>query len=155
MTVTPKKSIKLIAQNKKASHNYHLLERFEAGIVLVGSEVKSLRDGKVNIKDGFARVKDNEVWLEKVHISEYPLANIQNHVPERRRKLLLKRSEINKLIGHSVEKGLTIIPVKLYFKDGRAKVEIALAKGKKLYDKREDIKKKQAVRELSRQFRNR
>jgi SsrA-binding protein len=147
----PKKTdgIKIIAPNKKASHNYHLLERFEAGLVLVGSEVKSLRDGKVNLKDGYARIKDGEVWLEKVHISEYPMANIQNHEPIRPRKLLLKRSEIHKLYGKTQEKGLTLIPTKIYFKNGRAKVEIALAKGKKLYDKREDMRKKESRKVIS------
>ena len=145
--------IKIIAQNKKASHSYHLLERFEAGIALLGSEVKSLRDGKVNLKDGYARLKNVEVYLENVHISEYKMANILNHKPLRSRKLLLNRSEINKLIGRTNERGLTIVPTKMYFKNGRAKIEIALAKGKKIYDKREDIKKRQATRDIERGLR--
>lgn len=146
-------SIKIIAQNKKASHNYHLLDRFEAGLVLFGSEVKSLRDGKVNLKDGFGRIKNGEAYLENVHISEYPMANRMNHPPIRSRKMLLKHSEINKLRGRTMERGLTIVPTKLYFKEGIAKVEIALAKGKKIYDKREEIRKKQAGREMARGLR--
>ena len=149
-----KSNIKIVVVNKKASHNYHLMERFEAGLILVGSEVKSLRDAKVNLTDGYARIKDGEAWLESVHISEYPMANIQNHVPTRRRKLLLNRSELNKLIGKTQEKGLTLIPTKIYFKEGRAKVEIALAKAKKLFDKREEMKKKEANKYMSRELKS-
>ncbi len=147
------KAQKLIAQNKKASHNYHLLERFEAGIVLKGSEVKSLRDGKVNLKDGYCTILDGEVWLKNIHINEYKMANILNHDPLRSRKLLLKTSEIHKLINKTQEKGLTAVPTKIYFKNGRAKVEIALAKAKKMFDKRESLHKRQADREIQRQMR--
>lgn len=148
-----KKAIKIIAQNRKASHNYHLLERFEAGLVLLGTEVKSLRDGKANLSDGYVRLKESEPYLENVHINEYKMANVFNHKPLRSRKLLLNKAEIHKLLGRTKERGLTIVPVRLYFKDGRAKVEIALAKGKKLYDKREDIRKRQASREMQRGLR--
>lgn len=153
--MAPKNGIKLIAQNRKASHSYHLFEKFEAGIILVGSEVKSLRDGKANLKDGYCLVKGGEVYLDNVHISEYKMANIQNHNPTRRRKLLLKASEINKLLGKTKERGLTIVPTRLYFKGGRAKIEIALAKAKKKYDKREALQKKQVSREMERHLKRR
>jgi len=145
--------VKLIARNKAASHNYELLEKFEAGLVLTGSEVKSLRMGKANLKNAFGQVKNGEVWLKDCHIAEYPFATNANHHPERERKLLLHKREIKRLIGQLREKGLSLIPLRLYFRDGRAKVELALAKGKKAYDKRQDIKRRESERDIARQWR--
>lgn len=139
--------IKILADNRRARREYHFLETFEAGIVLSGPEVKSARAGKIQLKDGHAVVKDGEVWLYNVHISHYEQANRWNGNPVTVRKLLLHKREINRLIGKTREKGLTLIPAKVYLKGGRIKVEIALAKGKQLYDKREDIKKREADRE--------
>ena len=133
--------------NRQAFHNYHVIETFEAGMALQGTEVKAIREGKVNLKDSYGLVKNGEVWLLNCHISPYSHGNRMNHDPLRTRKLLLHRSEIRKLIGKTTEKGLTLVPLKIYFKNGRAKCEIALAKGKKLYDKRETEKKKTADRE--------
>ena len=143
---------KNIAVNRKARHEYSILQTLETGIVLVGTEVKSLREGKANLVDSFALIQNNEVWLLGLHISEYKQGNINNHIPTRDRKLLLNRSEIRKLIGKTKEKGLTLIPLRLYFKNGRVKVEIALAKGKKVYDKRRDIAKKDFQREQERRI---
>ncbi len=143
---------KNIAVNRKARHEYSILQTIEAGIVLVGTEVKSLREGKANLVDSYALIKNNEVWLLSLHISEYKQGNINNHNPTRDRKLLLNRSEIRKLIGKTKEKGLTLVPLRLYFKNGRVKVELALAKGKKVYDKREDIAKRDYQREQERRF---
>lgn len=142
--------IKIIAENRKARFHYHFLETFEAGLVLQGSEVKSLREGKANLGDAYAIIQNGEVFLLKCHISPYaPAANL-NHEPLRTRKLLLNRREVDKLIGGLEEKGLTLVPTKLYFKEGRAKVELALAKGKQLFDKRESLKKKESRRSISR-----
>lgn len=143
---------KNITVNRKATHEYAILQTFEAGIVLVGTEVKSLRQGKANLVDGYAKLEMNEVWLVNVNISEYTQGNINNHDPRRERKLLLNRSEIRKLIGKTKEKGLTLIPLRLYFKNGKVKVELALAKGKKVYDKRRDIAKKDFQREQERRI---
>ena len=143
---------KNIAVNRKARHEYAILQTFEAGIVLVGTEVKALRQGKASLVDGYAKLEKNEVWLVNVHINEYTQGNINNHDPKRERKLLLNRSEIRKLIGKTKEKGLTLIPLRLYFKNGKVKVEIALAKGKKVYDKRRDIAKKDFQREQERRI---
>lgn len=143
---------KNITVNRKASHEYHFLQTFEAGIVLVGTEVKSLRQGKANLVDGYAKIENGEVWLVNAHISEYTQGNINNHDPRRERKLLLKKNEIRKLIGKTKEKGLTLIPLRLYFKNGKVKVELALAKGKKIYDKRRDIAKKDFQREQERKI---
>ena len=143
---------KNIAVNRKARHEYTILQTFEAGIVLVGTEVKSLREGKANLVDSYALLKNGEIWLLSLHISEYKQGNINNHIPTRDRKLLLNKSEIRKLIGKSKEKGLTLVPLRLYFKNGKAKVEIALAKGKKVYDKRHDIAKKDFEREQERRI---
>ena len=143
---------KNIAVNRKARHEYAILQTFEAGIVLVGTEVKSLRQGKANLVDGYAKLEMNEVWLVNVNISEYTQGNINNHDPRRERKLLMNRSEIRKLIGKTKEKGLTLIPLRLYFKNGKVKVELALAKGKKVYDKRRDIAKKDFQREQERRI---
>lgn len=143
---------KNIAVNRKARHEYAILQTFEAGIVLVGTEVKSLREGKANLVDSYALIKNNEIWLLSLHISEYKQGNINNHIPTRDRKLLMNRSEIRKLIGKTKEKGLTLIPLRLYFKNGKVKVELALAKGKKVYDKRESIAKKDLQRDQERKF---
>ena len=143
---------KNITVNRKARHEYTILQTFEAGIALQGTEVKSLRQGKANLVDGYAKIENGEVWLVSVHISEYTQGNINNHDPVRSRKLLLKKSEIRKLIGKTKEKGLTLIPLRLYFKNGKVKVELALAKGKKVYDKRRDIAKKDFQREQERRI---
>ncbi len=143
---------KNITVNRKARHDYHILQSYEAGIVLVGTEVKALREGKANLVDSYATIKSGEVWLVGAHISEYKQGNINNHNPTRDRKLLLNKSEIRKLIGKTKEKGLTLIPLRLYFKKGRVKVELALAKGKKSYDKRETIAKRDFQREQERKI---
>jgi SsrA-binding protein len=136
-----------IAENRKALHDYHILETYEAGIVLLGTEVKSIREGRVNLRDSFARVEKGEVWLYNVNISSYSHRGYADHEPLRQRKLLMHRDEIRKLIGRTVEKGMTLVPLRLYFKSGRVKVSIGLAKGKKDYDKRETIKRREADRE--------
>jgi SsrA-binding protein len=138
---------KLIAQNKKARHDYHIEDTYEAGLVLQGTEVKSLRMGRASLVDGFAEVDDHEIWLHGVHIPEYAQGTWTNHSARRKRKLLLNRSEIDKIERRVSEKGLTIVPLSLYFKDGRAKVEIALARGKKSWDKRQTLREKTADRE--------
>ena len=142
-----------VATNRQASHRYHLLERWECGLVLQGTEVKALRDGKAQIKDGYASVRDGEVWLHNVHIPPYGPASRENHEPERPRKLLMHKHEIDRLIGKTREKGLTLVPTRLYFKDGRAKVEIALARGKDVGDKRQSIKEREMKREMERAIR--
>jgi len=141
---------KLIAQNKKARHDYHLEDVYEAGLVLTGTEVKSLRAGRASLVDAYARIKDGEVWLEGAHIPEYDQGSWTNHEPRRPRKLLLHRDEIAKLIGKTKESGQTLIPLSLYFKDGKAKVEIALARGKRAYDKRQTLAARDAEREIAR-----
>lgn len=143
---------KNITVNRKASHEYHILQTIEAGIALVGTEVKSLRQGKANLVDGYAKIENGEVWLVNVNISEYTQGNINNHDPRRDRKLLLNRSEIRKLVGKTKEKGLTLVPLRLYFKNGKVKVELALAKGKKVYDKRESIAKRDFQRQQERRI---
>jgi SsrA-binding protein len=142
---------KVVATNRKAFHDYHIEDRFEAGLVLRGTEVKSLREGRVNLQDSYASVDDGEVFLHHCHISPYSHGNIMNHDPLRTRKLLLHRKEINKLIGQTQQKGLTLVPLRIYFSPrGHAKVELALAKGKKQYDRREAIKEREAGREVER-----
>ncbi|SCK21061.1 SsrA-binding protein SmpB [Streptomyces sp. WMMB 322] len=141
---------KLIAQNKKARHDYHILDTYECGIALTGTEVKSLREGRASLVDGFAQLDDGEVWLHNVHIPEYAQGTWTNHSARRKRKLLLHRYEIDKLIGKTQETGHTLVPLQLYFLNGRAKVEIALAKGKKEYDKRHALREKQDRRESDR-----
>ena len=143
---------KLIANNKKAYHDYFILEKYEVGLVLHGTEVKSLRMGKCSIKESFIRVEDGEMYIYGMHISPYEKGNIFNKDPLRVRKFLLHKSEINKLIGKTKEKGMAIVPLKVYFKGSLVKVEIGLAKGKKLYDKRQDIAKKDQRREAERDF---
>ena len=138
---------KLVAQNKKARHDYHIEDTFEAGMVLQGTEVKSLRAGRASLVDGFAEVDSHEVWLHGVHIPEYTQGTWTNHAARRKRKLLLNRTEIDKIERRVSDKGLTIVPLSLYFKDGRAKVEIALARGKKTWDKRHALAERQADRE--------
>lgn len=146
---------KLVAQNKKAFHDYHIEERYEAGVVLTGTEIKSIRTGKVNMRDSFAQVRRGEVFLHNMHISPYEQGNRYNHEPLRTRKLLMNRQEINKLIGMIKEKGYTLVPIKIYLKNGLAKVQIALAKGKKEYDKRESIKQRDAKREMAKAIKER
>jgi SsrA-binding protein len=144
-----------VASNRQASFRYNLLERFEAGLVLTGTEVKSLRDGKAQLKDSYAMVRDGEVWLFGVYIPPYGPASRENHEPERPRKLLLHKREIERLVGRTHERGLTLIPTRMYFAGprSRAKVEIALAKGKDLYDKRETIRKRDMTRDIQRELR--
>ncbi len=142
--------VKTVCQNRKARHDYHILEKFEAGLVLQGTEVKSLRDGRANLQDSFARISNSELWLENMHISPYEQAGQFNHEPKRARKLLMHKREIMRLLGKTQQKGLALIPLRVYFRSGKAKVELALARGKKEYDKREDIKKREAEREIAR-----
>jgi SsrA-binding protein len=138
---------KLVAQNKKARHDFHIEDTYEAGLVLMGTEVKSLRAGRASLVDGFADIEDHEVWLHNVHIPEYTQGTWTNHAARRKRKLLLNRQEIDKIESRVNEKGLTLVPLSLYFKDGRAKVEIGLARGKKTWDKRHALAERQAHRE--------
>lgn len=137
----------LIAENRKAYHDFHILETFEAGIALLGTEVKGIREGQANLRDAFARVDRGEVWLHNVHINPYSHRGYVDHDPRRKRRLLLHRYEIRKLIGKTVEKGLTLIPTRLYFKNGKVKVAIGLARGKQDHDKREAMRKREADRE--------
>lgn len=143
---------KVVTVNRKARHEYSIQQTYEAGIVLTGTEVKSIRAGKMNLVDSYAMVKDGEVWLMNAHISEYDQGNINNHDPIRTRKLLLNRNEIRKLINKTKEKGLTLVPLRVYFKTGKVKVEIGVAQGKKVYDKREDIAKRDFQREQERKI---
>ena len=145
--------LKVVCQNRKAWHEYIIEDRYEAGIVLLGPEVKSIRDGRVNLKDGYVDIRNEEAWLHNVHISPYPFASNRDRIdPVRTRKLLLNKREIAKLAGKVLERGFTLIPLRIYFKGGRAKVEIALAKGKKLYDKRESLKRKTMDREMEKKY---
>ena len=146
---------KTIARNKKALHEYHVIEQLEAGMVLTGPEVKSIRAGKASLAESFARVDGGEVWLYDMHVSPYDPASLWNTDPVRPRKLLLKNKEIRRLIGATQEKGLTLVPLDLYISRGYVKVSLALVRGKKLYDKREDIKRKDAKREIERVVKNR
>ena len=146
---------KLIAQNRKARHDYAIEDVFEAGLVLTGTEVKSLRAGRASLVDAFAQVKDGEVWLEGVHIPEYTQGTWTNHEPRRTRKLLLHRKEIDRLAAATAERGLTLVPLSLYFKDGKAKVELAVARGKRTYDKRHELARRDAAREVDRALRRR
>lgn len=144
---------RIAISNRKARHDFEILDIFEAGIVLKGSEVKSLRQGRANLLDSYASLSKGELWLHNLHISPFEQANQFNHDPDRQRKLLLHKSEIRKLTGKTTEKGLTLIPLKIYFKSGNAKIQLALARGKKNYDRRADIKKRDVERELRRSFR--
>ncbi|EIV93883.1 SsrA-binding protein SmpB [Frankia sp. QA3] len=143
---------KSIAQNKRARHDYDILDTYEAGLVLRGTEVKALRAGRASLVDGFAQISDGEIWLHNVHIPEYTEGTWTNHAPRRKRKMLLHRAEIEKLIGQTQEGGLTMVPLALYWKDGRAKIEIALARGRKSYDKRHALAERDAAREISREM---
>ncbi|MBD5511401.1 MAG: SsrA-binding protein SmpB [Lachnospiraceae bacterium] len=147
-----REALKLVANNKKAYHDYFIEEKYEAGLVLHGTEVKSMRLGKCSIKESFVRIENNEVWVYGMHISPYEKGNIFNRDPLRPKKLLMHKAQIRKLVGQIAEKGFTLVPLQVYFKDGRAKVEIGLARGKKLYDKRQDIAKKDQRREAEKEF---
>jgi SsrA-binding protein len=149
MAAKPESGEKLIASNKKALHDYFILQKFEAGLMLTGTEVKSLRDGKANLKDAYVIFKNDEAFLFGAHISPYSHGNLENHEPERTRKLLLHRREIDKLRVQTTEKGMSVVPLRLYFKGGRVKTEIAIVRGKKQYDKRETEKKREADREAA------
>jgi SsrA-binding protein len=142
-TLAQQSEIKILSDNRSAGHNFHLLDRFEAGMVLTGTEVKAAKTGKIQLKESYAEIAEDEAWLMNAHISEYSHGNIMNHVPVRKRKLLLHRSEIDKLRVETREKGLTLVPTRLYIKGGKIKVEIAVAKGKKFHDKREASKAKE------------
>ena len=144
----------LVITNRKAFFDYEIIEKIEAGIVLQGTEVKSLRQGNANLKDSYAKIVDGEVWVVNMHISPYEHGNIYNHDPRRMRKLLLHKREIRRLTRKVEESGLTLVPLRLYFKRGKAKVELALARGKKLYDKRKDIAKRDADRDTQRELKN-
>lgn len=145
---------KIVAENRKARHDYYIEDQFEAGMVLVGTEVKSLRDGRANLKDSYVKIKNGEVFVYQMHIGPYPFAYNENHDPLRSRKLLLHKYEIKKLYSKVNEKGLSLIPLSVYFKNGKVKMIIGLAKGKRLYDKRETIKNRDAKRELDRERKN-
>jgi SsrA-binding protein len=143
-------SIKVIATNRKARHDYHIEDTIEAGLVLTGSEIKSIRAGQVSLRESYATVRNDEMWLVNAHIASYQQASYTNHEPRRDRKLLLHRREINRLIGKLQEKGLTLIPLRIYLKDSRAKVELGLARGKKLYDKRQTLRERDDRRQIDR-----
>jgi SsrA-binding protein len=147
-------AVKVIAENRKARHEYHLLERYEAGLVLTGTEVKSLRDGGASLQQAYADVRDGEAWLIGAHIAEYGQGNVFNHEPGRDRKLLLHRKEIASIYGKVRERGLTLVPTRLYFKDGKVKVELALARGKEQRDKRRDIAQRDAARQIERELKS-
>jgi len=146
---------KIIASNRRARHDYHIEDVLEAGLVLTGTEVKSLRAGRATLTDGYGTITDSEIWLHGVHIPEYTQGTWTNHEPRRVRKLLLHRKEIDKLASSTRERGLTLIPLSLYFKDGKVKIELGLARGKRTYDKRQDLAKRDAAREVDRELRRR
>jgi SsrA-binding protein len=153
--VSSEQGKKVIARNRRARHEYHIGDVFEAGLVLTGTEVKSLRAGRASLADGFAQISDHEVWLHNVHIPEYTQGSWTNHEPRRTRKLLMHRKEIDELAAETAERGLTLVPLSLYFKDGKVKVELALARGKRTYDKRHDLARRDAAREVERALRRR
>jgi SsrA-binding protein len=155
MAVKGQEHVKVVAVNRRATHDYFIDERIEAGLVLTGTEIKSIREGRVNLREGYARITGDEAWLTNVHIAPYEQGNRYNHEPLRERKLLLHRSEIAQLIGKSRQRGYTIVPLQLYLKHGRAKVELGLARGKREFDKRESIAKREAQREIDRALRAR
>jgi len=146
---------KIVAKNRKARHEYHILERFEAGLALQGTEVKSLRQGRASIGEGYGLIEGGEVWIRDINIPEYEMGNRANHQPKRTRKLLLHKQEILRLLGKTTEKGLTLIPLNLYFKRGKVKIEIGLCRGKKAYDKREAIRRRDQDRDLEQQMKDR
>lgn len=151
----PKGMGKVVAQNKKANHDYFIEETYEAGMVLQGTEIKAIRAGRINLKDSYARIQNGEIYLLNAHVSPYEQGNRYNHDPLRQRKLLLHKKEIDKLLGETKEAGFALVPLKVYLKNGYAKILIGLGKGKKNYDKREDLKKKEAKRDIERAFRER
>jgi SsrA-binding protein len=153
--VAADQGMKMIARNRRARHDYQIESVYEAGLVLTGTEVKSLRAGRASLSDGFGQISDHEIWLHNVHIPEYTLGTWTNHEPRRTRKLLMHRREIDKLESETAERGLTLVPLALYFKDGKAKVELALARGKRSYDKRHDLAERDAAREIDRALRRR
>jgi SsrA-binding protein len=153
--VTSEQGKKVVARNRRARHDYHIEDVYEAGLALTGTEVKSLRAGRASLTDGFAEISNHEVWLQGVHIPEYTHGTWTNHEPRRTRKLLLHRREIDKLAAATAERGLTLVPLSLYFKDGKAKVELALARGKRTYDKRHELARRDAAREVDRALRRR
>ena len=151
----PSEGIKIVSENRKAFHDYFINDRVEAGIILTGTEIKSIRNGKINLKDSYARIKNGEIWVYQMHISTYEQGNRYNHDPLRPRKLLLHRSEINKLVGKIQLQGLTLLPIKLYLKNGMAKVELAVGQGKKNYDKRQVLAEREGKRDIERALRDR
>jgi len=151
----PSEGIKVVSENRKAFHDYFIDDRVEAGIILTGTEIKSIRNGKVNLKDSYARIKDGEIWVYQMHISTYEQGNRFNHDPLRPRKLLLHRNEINKLVGKIQLQGLTLLPIKMYLKNGMAKVELAVGQGKKNYDKRQVLAEREGKRDIERALRER
>lgn len=151
----PSEGIKVVSENRKAFHDYFIDDRVEAGIILTGTEIKSIRNGKVNLKDSYARIKDGEIWVYQMHISTYEQGNRFNHDPLRPRKLLLHRTEINKLVGKIQLQGLTLLPIKMYLKNGMAKVELAVGQGKKNYDKRQVLAEREGKRDIERALRER
>ncbi|HZK55503.1 MAG TPA: SsrA-binding protein SmpB [Desulfosporosinus sp.] len=151
----PSEGIKIVSENRKAFHDYFINDRVEAGIILTGTEIKSIRNGKINLKDSYARIKEGEIWVYQMHISTYDQGNRYNHDPLRPRKLLLHRSEINKLVGKIQLQGLTLLPIKLYLKNGMAKVELAVGQGKKNYDKRQVLAQREGQRDIERALRDR
>ncbi|MHC2994784.1 MAG: SsrA-binding protein SmpB [Candidatus Atribacteria bacterium] len=154
MSFTNRDEVKNVAVNRKARHDYNILDTYEAGLVLKGTEVKSLREGKVSLRESFAQFENSELYIMNMHISPYAFGNIFNVNPKRKRKLLLHQREIDRLKGQVEEKGLTLVPLRIYFKRGHAKIELALAKGKKLYDKRRTLAEKDAQREIERELKN-
>jgi SsrA-binding protein len=154
MSFTNEDEVKNVAVNRKARHDYNILDTYEVGLVLKGTEVKSVRKGKVSLRESFAQFEDNELYIMNMHISPYAFGNIFNVKPKRKRKLLLHQREINRLRGQVQEKGLTLVPLRIYFKRGHAKIELALAKGKKLFDKRRTLAEKDAQREVERELKN-
>ncbi len=155
MAVRDREHVKIVAVNRRATHDYFIDERFEAGLVLTGTEIKSIREGRVNLREGYARIVNGEAWLTNVHIAPYEQGNRYNHEPLRDRKLLMHREEINELIGRVKQRGYTVIPLQLYLKHGRAKIELGLARGKREFDKRESIAKREAQRDIERGLRDR
>ena len=153
--MAPKQQSTVIARNRRARHDYHIEDVVEGGLVLTGTEVKSLRAGRASLTDGFAQISDGEMWLHGVHIPEYTQGTWTNHEPRRIRKVLLHRKEIDRLASKTAERGLTIVPLSLYFKDGRVKVELGVGRGKRTYDKRQDLAQRDAAREVERAFRRR
>jgi SsrA-binding protein len=153
--VAAEQGVKVVARNRRARHEYEIIETVEAGLVLTGTEVKSLRAGRASLTDGFGEITDSEAWLHGVHIPEYAQGTWTNHEPRRVRKMLMHRQEIDRLASSTKERGLTLIPLSLYFKDGKAKIELGLARGKRTYDKRHDLAKRDAAREVERELRRR